>query len=58
MAMPAAIEPDGTADEDAEGEGEEEEEEEVLISIGTAIGCAKAGVWHGWPAFACSMRQA
>ena len=26
--MPAAIEPDGTADEDAEGEGEEEEEEE------------------------------
>lgn len=56
--MPAAIEPDGTADEDAEEGEEEEEEEEVLISIGTAIGCAKAGVWHGWPAFACSMRQA
>ena len=31
--MPAAIEPDGTADEDAEGEGEEEEEEEVLLSL-------------------------
>lgn len=52
--MPAAIEPDGAVAEDAE----EEEEEEVLISIGTAIGRAKAGVWHGWPAFACSMRQA
>ena len=44
--MPAAIEPDGTADEDAEGEGEEEEEEEVLISIGTAIGCAKLSLIH------------